>query len=303
MWSAERIVQALRAKGEVWEPEPGLVGLRGDALMLATALEGRFNEIAHEAGCELWRLPPGLSTQTLTRADYFAAFPHWLTVVGHLSDDPSALEAVARASDPPAAAAAATRSSGIALPAALCYHTYEALASSTVTSLRMTAHGTCWRREGEGTRTLERGWAFTMTELVHVGSQAEVEEFRCWGAERASRLATSLGLCHDVASATDPFYAPTARGRMLLQQVKGLKTELLIELGDGRTVAAASFNDHERFFGERFDIRLANGEPASSGCIAFGLERWVLGFMVAHGPDRAEWPEHTLDDLQEGGIA
>ena len=33
------------------------------------------------------------------------------------------------------------------------------------------------------------------------------------------------------------------------------------------------------------------GEPAASGCVAFGLERWLLAFLVAHGPDAAAWPD------------
>jgi seryl-tRNA synthetase len=85
---------------------------------------------------------------------------------------------------------------------------------------------------------------------------------------------------------------------MLLQQLKGLKTEMLLDVGDGRTVAASSFNDHQQFFGECFDIRLQNDEPASTGCVAFGLERWILAFMVTHGPDRADWPNLESDSTK-----
>jgi len=73
--------------------------------------------------------------------------------------------------------------------------------------------------------------------------------------------------------------------------VKGLKSELLLEVGEGGEVAAASFNDHEQFFGECFDIVLPDGTPASSGCTAFGVERWVLAFLVAHGVDPVGWPD------------
>jgi len=103
-------------------------------------------------------------------------------------------------------------------------------------------------------------------------------------------LASSLGLEHRIVIATDPFFAPTARGKKLLQRVKGLKHELMLPVGDGREIAAASFNNHEAFFGECFDIRQAGGEPAVSGCVAFGLERWLLAYLVAHGPDAAGWP-------------
>ena len=183
----------------------------------------------------------------------------------------------------------------LALPSALCYHAYEALSGSVTDGLRMTVRGHCWRREKE-TRPLERGRAFTMRELVHVGSAASVREFRAWSTDRVCELAARLGLDYRVEPATDPFYAPTARGQKLLQQVKGLKTELALDIGGGRRIAAASFNDHEQFFGSCFGITLPDGATASSGCTAFGLERWVLAFLVTHGIEPTGWPEEIWNE-------
>ena len=54
-------------------------------------------------------------------------------------------------------------------------------------------------------------------------------------------------------------------------------------------VAASSFNLHDTFFGDAFAITLPGGEAATTACVAFGLERWLLAFLVAHGPDAAGW--------------
>lgn len=91
----------------------------------------------------------------------------------------------------------------------------------------------------------------------------------------------------ELATAEDPFFAPTSRGRALFQRINGLKQELRLAIGDGDTVAAASFNLHEQFFGEAFDIRLDDGSPAFSACIAFGVERWLLASLVAGASDPA----------------
>jgi len=93
-----------------------------------------------------------------------------------------------------------------------------------------------------------------------------------------------------VEVASDPFFAPTARGKAVLQRVKSLKHELLVDAGDGPSLAIASFNNHEQFFGEAFDITLATGAPASSACVAFGVERWVLAILMAHGTEQGQWP-------------
>jgi len=137
---------------------------------------------------------------------------------------------------------------------------------------------------------LERQWAFTMREIVCVGSASDVEDFRQRGMRLAGTLASRLDLDAGFLVATDPFFAPTARGKTIVQRVKALKHELALPIGGERSTAAASFNHHEQFFGEAFGITLSTGEVASSGCVAFGLERWLLAFLVAHGLDRAEWP-------------
>lgn len=301
MWSADEIVNALRAKGELWESAPGVVGLRGDALGLYRGLDALIAQVAATTDgppCEEWAPPPVVALSTLARASYFASFPQWLTLAAHLRDDVESLERVARSDDPVSAARNACAPAEAALPPAVCYHVYAALAGRTlVVPAMVTAQCTCWRHEGARLRPLARGWAFTMREGVCVGDAATTSEFRARGAERARALAEALGLRATLEEATDPFFAPTSRGRKLLQQVKGLKQELMLPVGD-EAIAAASFNLHDSFFGEAFGIRVADGSPADSACVAYGLERWMLAFVAAHGPDARGWPslpiEHSL---------
>jgi len=154
----------------------------------------------------------------------------------------------------------------------------------------MTAQGTCWRHEAERTFALERGWAFTMREIVCLGSERDVKEFLDRAAARVAALERALGIEAELETASDPFFAPTARGRAALQRIKGLKQELVFRFADGRPLAIASFNDHELFFGEAFGISLADGMPAWTGCVAFGLERWLLAVLASYGVDPRNWP-------------
>jgi hypothetical protein len=79
---------------------------------------------------------------------------------------------------------------------------------------------------------------------------------------------------------------------MLMQQMLPLKYELRLSVDpDGRSVAAASFNNHEQHFGKAFSILLPSGGYAHSGCVAFGWERWVIAFVNQHGPDEESWPD------------
>lgn len=303
----EEVITALRERGEIWETAPGLIGLRGSARALMERIAFSLAELANDETSDEWSVPSGISFATLERAQYFASFPQWLTAASHLSDDSSVLEAIAGSDSPGSSARAAMQKPDAALSPAVCYHTYERLAGQSVSSpTLMTAEGVCWRHEGDRLAPLERGWAFRMREVVCVSTPVEVEEFRQRWMLRATAFAESLGLTVEIVQATDPFFAPTARGKAVLQRIKALKHELIVRFPDGRSLAIASFNNHERFFGESFEISLESGEVAASGCVAFGIERWLLAVLAANGVgdegDVTEfgWSANTLDTIGAG---
>jgi seryl-tRNA synthetase len=292
MWTADRVVSELERRGDLWQVAPGVIGMRGDLLVLHERMGVVIAAAALEAGCEPWDLPPALPPEVLERADYFTSFPQWLTFASHLPADLATLERVAGAAHPAQEARRSLEPAAAVLPPALCYHVYAELAGQRMKRpFRMTARGTCWRHEAPRLAPLERGWSFTMREVVCVGAGHEIESFRAEWIGRAQELASALGLDARLAAATDPFFAPTGGGKALLQRIKGLKHELLLPTGARRRTAAASFNNHGAFFGEAFGIRLADEAVAHTGCVAFGLERWTLAFLVAHGCEARHWPE------------
>jgi seryl-tRNA synthetase len=219
-----------------------------------------------------------------------------------LSDDESSLQQVADLGEKATGAAALLRDASVApkvaLNPAVCYHVYSALSGAVIKSPRLiTAQSECWRHEGTRHATLERAWAFTMREVVCLGAADDARAFvdRC--TDRVADLARTLDLDPTVAVAADPFFAPSGRAKHLQQQLKELKHELLLPTGPQGRTAASSFNLHDTFFGEAFDIRLVSGEPATTACVAFGLERWLLAFLVRHGPHAVAWP--AIDVLAE----
>jgi len=287
------IVRALHERGALSEPAPGIVLLRGEIAGLMNALEQAIAVLCVAESLEEWRVPPAIGFSSLARADYFASFPQWLTLVSHLSDDEVALRNVAEHNDPDRAATTAPLA---ALNPAVCYHVYSHLAGQVVDTPRVvTAQSTCWRYEGAHHTPLARQWAFTMREIVFVGAAAEARLFLERASSRVIDLARALDLDPTVALASDPFFAPTARGKQLLQQIEELKHELLLPIDADARIAASSFNLHGEFFGRAFDIRLPSGVPVTTACIAFGLERWLLAFLVRYELDASTWPAlHSL---------
>ena len=296
MRQRDDVVSALRARGELWDVAPGVTALRGDAAALLRDLERAIATLCGLETSDDWRVPPAIDFATLVRAEYFASFPHWLSVASHLRDEEDALRAVAERGEP-AVLREASAAPKAALNPAVCYHIYAALAGTSVDKAKIvTAQAECWRHEGARHATLERGWAFTMREVVCIGSDDDAHAFLKRSTERVTEFAQSLDLEPTIVVATDPFFAPSARAKHVLQRLKELKHELLLPIG-ASTIAASSFNLHETFFGEAFDITLPNGKPATTACVAFGLERWLLAFLVKHGPDAVGWP--SVDQLVE----
>jgi hypothetical protein len=229
-------------------------------LALVDWVDSKVVEFATEAGASELPVSRLIDRSVLERAGYFESFP----------------------------ASVVEESDGGCMPPATCYHCYAKLAATSLPEPRIwTCIARCRRNEGK--EESGRLQAFTMREIVFVGSAAWVRERRQQWMDSIIAFAQSLHLVVQLDAATDSFFAGgEARGRKLLQQIKGLKFELRAQMdAEGRPLAISSFNLHETFFSRRFGFRLEDGKDAYSGCVAFGLERWALALSVTLGPNQA----------------
>lgn len=274
-----RPVPKLAARGELALFAPGRVALHG----LPARLLDYFDRIARSWAAEV----------DAAERPYPALVPRELLARAGRPVDP------APAGSPVDPAPAGTRVDPApgrrVRPSAACYHVYGDLAGSRLdrAPVLVTTRGTCFRNETELDPARGRLRVFEMREIVTVGSRADAEDLRWEMIGRVRGLMEELDLTGRLETASDPFFLPepAARGRRLMQGLLPLKYELRLPLdAGGPGCAVASFNHHLDFFGRRFGIRLATGATAHSGCVAFGLERWVLAFVARHGSDARSWP-------------
>jgi hypothetical protein len=248
------------ARLKEWVPSGREAVLGPHMLALLGWVDSKFVELAIKARAHELPVPSLIERSILERAGYFESFPG------------STVE----------------QSEGGCMPPAVCYHCYAKLAA---TSLQEPGLWTCIARcrRNEDNKEPGRLRAFTMREVVFVGPAAWVRERRQEWMDRIFTFAQSLQLAVQLGAATDSFFAGgEARGRKLLQQIKGLKFELRAQMDTKNTpLAISSFNLHETFFSRRFGFHLADGTDPHSGCVAFGLERWVLALALTLGPNQA----------------
>jgi seryl-tRNA synthetase len=248
------------ARLQEWVPSGCEAVLGPHMSALVGWVDSKIVELAIKARAHELPVPSLIERSILERAGYFESFP----------------------------ASTVQQSEGACMTPAVCYHCYAKLAAS---SLQEPGVWTCVARcrRNEDNKEPGRLRAFTMREIVFAGSAAWVRERRQEWMDRILAFSQSLQIAAQLEVATDSFFAGSeARGRKLLQQIKGLKFELRARMdAEGTPLAISSFNLHERFFSRRFGFSLEDGTDAYSGCVAFGLERWALALAVTLGPNEA----------------
>jgi hypothetical protein len=134
-----------------------------------------------------------------------------------------------------------------------------------------------------------------MREIVFVGSAGWVARQRARAIEALAEQLAEWDLDCVIETANDPFFPTVHTNKAYWQQRSDLKFEMRLGIepdadGAPRTLACGSLNLHENFFGRTFGIAAADGQPAFTGCVAWGLERWVLAGFTQHGYERDRWP-------------
>ncbi len=276
----------------------GQVGLAGGALALRRFLDDAVRQVARtRLDAQEEDYPALIDPDVLARCGYFSSFPHSVCLVSHLTEDFDAIEAFRAANtessslrvpDP-----AALTHKDAALRPAVCLPVYRALEGTTLPErgLTITTEGKAFRYESRNLEGMQRLWDFSMREIVFVGSARVVEEQRARVVETVCALMREWDLAFRLVSASDPFFATVRGTKALWQRSRGLKYEMLVDVGAGMgPIAAGSINMAGAIFGHAFGIRTHQGETATTACVGFGLERLVLALFSQHGFEPSRWP-------------
>ena len=268
--------------------ESGQSALSGELLNLFHELDSLFRLWAAESQAGEYLFPTFIPAAALAKLDYFRSFPHLVTF-------PVALEASEEnlkrfTGGEPMDASGVLHFSNLApardvLTPAACYHFYLNFQGEVLDRPRfVTTRAVCFRREAEYI-PLQRQWGFSMREIVCLGTAEEVKDFLAKYQERVGRFFKEIGLPVEWKEATDPFFNPSKNPKYLLQKLDPVKTEMVFQ----DRLAIGSINFHRNYFGEAFGIT-REGKEAFSGCVAFGIERWIHAWLTHFGPRAGDWP-------------
>lgn len=299
---AAHVFDELLARDWAFQHGAGVVSLSGPALALLEAIDGSFaREYSRRFSAVARAYPAMIEASVLARCGYFEMHPNALSFVSHLVDDFDEIERF-RLANAESAQLKTTHPGAFApvhhcLNPAACFPCYEHLENRSIgpAGQVLTWKGRVFRHESRNTVGLDRLCEFNVRELVFVGTDEFVSQGRLAAMELTTGLMAEWDLGGRIETATDPFFATVYAAKTFWQEAMDVKYEVCLDVEPGaagapRSLAAGSMNLHGAFFGDRFNIRDHLGEPAYTGCVGWGLERWVLAVFSQHGFDIGKWP-------------
>jgi seryl-tRNA synthetase len=245
-----------------------------------------------EPNTEVMRFPPVMNRGQLEKSGYLKSFPNLLGCVCGLHGTEREIHSAVSRFDAGGDWTTSLSPADLVLSPAACYPVYPIAAARgplPAGGLRFDVAADCFR--AEPSRHLDRLQSFRMREYVCIGSPDDVSDFRERWMVRAQAIARDLGLSFKVDYASDPFFGRVGQMKAVSQKQQSLKFELLVPLrSEEQPTACMSFNYHRDHFGTTWDIKDADGEPAHTGCVAFGMDRLAVAMFHTHGTDLAKWP-------------
>ena len=264
---------------------------------IVRAVEALASRSAEGAGGGQYYFSPIMARDAFEFTDYLRSFPDLIGAIEVFRGGDVEHAALLRAADAGEDWSQSLTLADVALCSAACHPLYPSLTGTLPAGgARFEVQGYCFRHEPS--LDPARMQSFRQHEFVYVGEPDAAVAHRDRWLARALDVLAGLGLDVQAEEANDPFFGRAGRMLAANQRATALKYEITCSVSSREVrTAITSANCHESHFGDSFHILTADGEPAHSACIGFGLERITLALIRQHGVDPAAWPSQVRGKL------
>lgn len=269
----------------------GLIGLNGVSLFLFEFFDSLFESIALKYGAIKKIYPVLLPIDTYIKTGYIKNSPQYATFCCSPYEDIDALSCLNdnaknhQLKDN-------MKESNYALSPSACFHTYldyenHNLNSNTVVTFRQSV----FRNEGRfNYDEIGRLRDYHVREIVLIGDQLFVENKRRQILNDIINILKELNLNSNISVASDPFVMPKIQKFKKIQISEEIKYEVRLSINNDQIISVASLNLHGKAFTQPFNIVIDKCDDTVTGCVGFGIERWVLSFLCQYGSNPNNWP-------------
>lgn len=260
--------------GSIVKLENGGIGFSGIAVALFDYFDMVFKRFALSNQALEEKYPVLLSGETLKDTGYNKKYPNYSM---YLKEDKAVLS-----------------------PSA-CFHVYEKYRDAILEDkLCVTFLQSVFRNEGEESlNEFGRLKDYHVRETVFIGNEEYVNDSINRMIEQTSSFLRGLGLDGSIESASDTFVTPKMERYKLIQLHNKAKYEVRLSYDSDKRLSAGSFNRHGKAFSIPFNIGVSGVKDVMSGCVGYGIERWVLAFMSQYGCELRNMPKCVREYVEK----
>lgn len=274
----------------------GVYGLKGKAIWLYNFFEKQFEELALSLSAKKRSYPNLLPISQYKKTGYLKNSPQYAIFCSNVHENVQVLEELDGLVGK-VELKEKLNTPLYALSPSACFHTYIELENKHLERNSIfTFTQNVFRNEGRlNYSELGRFQDYHVREIVFVGDELFVNTVRSQIIDNVIELIEKWKLNGKIAVASDPFVVPKMQKYKKIQIMEESKYECLINVSENKEIAVASFNLHGTAFSYPFNFTVEGCENTVTGCVGFGLERWVLAFLSQYGDDVNGWPDSIRD--------
>lgn len=272
----------------------GIAGVYGRSGVFEGVIE-QFERFITRVGApqkaEVMKFPPLLCRQHYLATDHIQNFPNLMGSVHSFTGNERGQMAMLAKKDKGEDWSRDLDATDIMLLPAACYPLYPTATGTTLTAQGRTVDLISFVFRHEPSPDPARMQMFRQREYVRLGTPEQALAHRNYWRDTAAQMLRDVGLDVTPVIANDPFFGRGGKMMAATQKEQDLKYELVVPVATAeKPTAVASSNCHLDHFGHAFHIHQADGKPAHSACVGFGLERIALALFRKHGFDPGRWP-------------
>jgi seryl-tRNA synthetase len=278
----------------------GVDGVYGRSAAFELVVNGIANSVNRCASADnavSYRFPPVVTRANYQKSDHLRSFPQLVGSVHSFFGADRDHMAVMKKFDAHEDWSADFEHTDVMLCPAACYPIYPTLRGRLKRGGRVIETQTYVFRHEPSVDPMRMQF-FRQHEHIRIGEPEEVLAWRNVWFERAQELLTLWQIPFLAEVASDPFFGRGGKMMAKSQVEQALKFEMNVPImGAEHPTACVSLNLHQDHFAHTFEIETADGAPAHTSCIGFGLERLTLGLFRFHGLDLDQWPSAVKREL------
>ena len=271
--------------------DDGIIGFSGCAVRLFEYFDNVFRGFAEQFNAVQERYPVLLPLKTLNDTGYLNVSPQYQIFCKNMPEDIEKFKEFDKGRIT------------TALSPSACFHVYERYRNTLLSKAKtVTLLQNVFRNEGRfNFEDFGRLKDYHVREIVFIGDEQYVLEGCQKLMEMTKAFIRRIGLSGRIESASDAFIIPQMQRYKLIQLKNRVKYEVRLEymnMAQIEHMAVGSFNLHGRTFTYPFNIKVKQIEDKTvTGCVGFGIERWVLCFLSQFGEDENKWSKEVQKEI------